>query len=329
MGMSGRSARARTIRARHQPQPAYSAAPGGEQRHRRAHGERRAGIRQTVHDHGRIQASPRHSRAKMCTPFDGNAEVQPRRRNRNFLSASHCRLRREDAGWRRTPPLGKHDPHRKWTDRMARGGIPKASIARLSNMIAAILWKREIKRRAFANLSLGPDATTVPGDDLLDDGETDAGSRKLGSVQPLKNPKQSIRVLHVEAGAVVAHMIDGLAITVGRADLDPRVGLERRYTLWRCRAGSSRRTATWTCRHAQLDDSQYRSRMLRLARTGSQFVSERAVHQFGHIDRLVFAIPRCRCVKKQECHRSFKFILTAPSRTKLMIRCPSASSLPA
>ena len=43
----------------------------------------------------------------------------------------------------------------------------------------ACVRQREIERRAFADLSLGPDPATMPGHDPLDDRQTDAGSGEL------------------------------------------------------------------------------------------------------------------------------------------------------
>src|SRR5581483_8104644 len=61
----------------------------------------------------------------------------------------------------------------------------------------------EIEDRALIDLRLGPDAPAVTRDDALDDGQAHAGAFELLiAVEPLKDPEQFVRVLHVEAGAV-------------------------------------------------------------------------------------------------------------------------------
>src|SRR2546426_9687670 len=69
---------------------------------------------------------------------------------------------------------------------------------------------------------------TVPGDDAPDGGETDAGALEVGSgMQSLEYAEQLIRILHVEAGAVVPDHEGPAAVRFDRGELDPRLRLLR------------------------------------------------------------------------------------------------------
>src|SRR6266576_4643343 len=60
-------------------------------------------------------------------------------------------------------------------------------------------------------------------DNAVDGSETDPGAFEiLGAMQPLENAEQLIRVLHIEANAVIAHEHGGIAIHFKVADLNHR-----------------------------------------------------------------------------------------------------------
>ena len=72
----------------------------------------------------------------------------------------------------------------------------------------------------------GPDPAAVAADDALDGGEADAGSGELGGgVEALEGGEQLVGEGHVEAGAVVADVVDGGAAGLLAAELDARGGL--------------------------------------------------------------------------------------------------------
>ena len=67
-----------------------------------------------------------------------------------------------------------------------------------------------------------PDPTSMTMDDALDECKSHSRSREffLG-VQPLEDAEQFVRVAHVEARAVVLHVVDDFAVLArSRADLD-------------------------------------------------------------------------------------------------------------
>src|SRR4029077_2984931 len=83
----------------------------------------------------------------------------------------------------------------------------------------------EVKCRALVDRRFGPDAAAVALNDALDDGEADASAFKIfRSVQPLKNFEQLVGVLHVKAGAVVAHEERLLAADSAGANFDCGIG---------------------------------------------------------------------------------------------------------
>src|SRR5919206_1152010 len=90
-----------------------------------------------------------------------------------------------------------------------------SSTSRISTVwsgMGRLSFQRKEKRGAAVGLRLGPDAPAMVVDDALHDRE--AHSRAgivLGPVQPLEHPKELVGVAHVEAGAVVAHKVDGFA----------------------------------------------------------------------------------------------------------------------
>lgn len=82
--------------------------------------------------------------------------------------------------------------------------------------------KREVERGAFSHCGFRPDRPAVRGNNPLHDTQADLFAFELRrSVQALERTEQLCRILHVEAGAIVAHEIGRLAVAFGAADLDP------------------------------------------------------------------------------------------------------------
>src|SRR4029453_6612445 len=70
---------------------------------------------------------------------------------------------------------------------------------------------------------LRPDPAAVPLDDPLDEGQSDPGPLVLVlAVQPLEDLEQLAGVAHVEAGAIVADVVHGLAVHLLGSYLDAR-----------------------------------------------------------------------------------------------------------
>src|SRR6202011_2898028 len=66
--------------------------------------------------------------------------------------------------------------------------------------------KREVEGRALIYRSLTPDLPAMAVDDALNGGQSYSGTFKLfRQMQTLKDAEQLVYVLHVKAGAVVAH----------------------------------------------------------------------------------------------------------------------------
>src|SRR5437660_12739144 len=87
----------------------------------------------------------------------------------------------------------------------------------------------EIERRAFARFALGPHAAAMTEHHALHDGESHASARELSrAMQALELPEQLAVISHVEAGAVVLHVVDVPRILADAAQLDrgdfPRSG---------------------------------------------------------------------------------------------------------
>src|SRR5689334_3334553 len=98
--------------------------------------------------------------------------------------------------------------------------------------VAAAGWGRvgqaEEECRALAQRCFGPDLTAVASERTLHGSETHTGALEVARcVQALKRREQLTRVLHIEAGAVVAHEEGGGRRRVS-AEFDSRVGLLRR-----------------------------------------------------------------------------------------------------
>ena len=91
----------------------------------------------------------------------------------------------------------------------------------------------------MADLALRRHLPSMAIDDPVHRGEPDARAGVIGGiVEPLKRPKQFLRVSHVKTRTVVANEVDRSVIARAAADFDPRLlGLRRRGT----RDGSGRR----------------------------------------------------------------------------------------
>src|SRR6267143_527515 len=76
-----------------------------------------------------------------------------------------------------------------------------------------LLGKCEIKCRAFVDLAVSPDSSAVPVDYALDNRQADARSFKLlGAMQPLKNAKKLVRVVHIKPDSVILDVVNLFAI---------------------------------------------------------------------------------------------------------------------
>src|SRR5208282_5079520 len=83
-------------------------------------------------------------------------------------------------------------------------------------------WHREIERGPFVHDAFSPYPAAVTGDDALHGRESDPGALEIfGQVQALEHTKELVRVLHVEADAVVSDEHDHvLASAISAPDLD-------------------------------------------------------------------------------------------------------------
>jgi hypothetical protein len=70
-------------------------------------------------------------------------------------------------------------------------------------------WQGEGEARPVADAAVGPDSATLAAHDASDDGQADARAGKLGAVQALEDSEELPGVGHVEAHAVVAHVVNG------------------------------------------------------------------------------------------------------------------------
>ncbi len=71
----------------------------------------------------------------------------------------------------------------------------------------------KVNRRPLSFRAFRPDASAMPGDDALDDGQPDAGAGKffLG-VQALEGCEELIGIAHIETGAIVSHIKDAFML---------------------------------------------------------------------------------------------------------------------
>src|SRR5262245_8623595 len=78
------------------------------------------------------------------------------------------------------------------------------SLTGLRCALRTVGFERELERGAATRLRLHVDAAAVPAHDLVDDGEADARAfESLFAMQPLEHLEELVRVVHVEADAVV------------------------------------------------------------------------------------------------------------------------------
>src|SRR5580704_13173621 len=88
------------------------------------------------------------------------------------------------------------------------------------------LFKGEEEGRAAADRGVSPDSSTMPAYGAVDSRQADArtGELVLG-VQPFEWAKDVVDVGHVEAGAVVAHVVHDLLASRLAREVDLRVRL--------------------------------------------------------------------------------------------------------
>src|SRR6266496_415664 len=92
-----------------------------------------------------------------------------------------------------------------------------------SMALTAVAREGEVELRPGAGLGLDPDPPAVTLDDLLADGEADAGAGVLGaSVQPLEDDEDPVQILRVDADPVVAHLEAPLLAMGDGGDVDRR-----------------------------------------------------------------------------------------------------------
>src|SRR5581483_1112429 len=84
-------------------------------------------------------------------------------------------------------------------------------------------FQGEKECRALIDVGFRPNASSVPMNNTLNDGQPDAGALVFfGAVQALENAEKFIGIFHVKADPVIPHVIDGRAVVVVAADLDER-----------------------------------------------------------------------------------------------------------
>src|SRR5205807_142648 len=84
--------------------------------------------------------------------------------------------------------------------------------------------KAEIEGGALTGAAVGPHPAAVTRDDPVHDRQADSGAlERLLRMQALKHAEEPVGVAHVEADAVVAHVIDDVGALTQRAHLDARV----------------------------------------------------------------------------------------------------------
>ncbi len=90
--------------------------------------------------------------------------------------------------------------------------------------------KGEVEGGAAFNFAFRPDAAALAGQDALDGCEADAGSGEVAfAVQALEGVEELLHIILIEAGAIVADRVDGLAGGRRRlcTELDAGVGVVR------------------------------------------------------------------------------------------------------
>src|SRR4030095_1203504 len=90
----------------------------------------------------------------------------------------------------------------------------------------AARWQGEEDGRTPADLRLHPDPPAMPLDDLLADRQTDAGSWvRTAVVQALEDDEDPLKILRLDADAVVAHAEDPVPIAGARRDVQQRLAV--------------------------------------------------------------------------------------------------------
>src|SRR3990172_2597332 len=94
-------------------------------------------------------------------------------------------------------------------------------VSPMALLVAAFAREGEQEARARARPGLDPDPAAMALDDLLADGEADAGARVLGArVQPPEDDEDPFPVLRVDADPVVAHREEPLLLARQAGDVD-------------------------------------------------------------------------------------------------------------
>src|SRR6185436_17905178 len=103
-------------------------------------------------------------------------------------------------------------------------GLSSTRRISLIGFLQGVLPQGEIEAGSLVRFPFRPHVPAVTMNDPLHRGEPDAGAREFGrGVQPLERSKQFIRVLRIEAGAVVADVERGRPVFVAaEADVDVR-----------------------------------------------------------------------------------------------------------
>ena len=90
----------------------------------------------------------------------------------------------------------------------------------------AALWDGEVQSCALADCAFDPHSALVAADDSLNCGQADSRSGELTvAVQALEGAEQTVYIGHVEAGAVVAHEVDGAIFGLVCSEFYPRLRL--------------------------------------------------------------------------------------------------------
>src|SRR3954452_15021848 len=114
-----------------------------------------------------------------------------------------------------------------WLSRSARdpfGGFGRAPVARVARLRGLGERQREVERGALARATLRPDPAAVLVDDLLADGEADAGALEaVRAVEAVEGAEDDVGLAGGEADAAVVHGDARHAVLHGRRDLHPRL----------------------------------------------------------------------------------------------------------
>jgi hypothetical protein len=84
--------------------------------------------------------------------------------------------------------------------------------------------QREVERCAVIDLRIGPDVPAVPSDNLMHNCQPKTGTLEFfRAVQAVKDRKQFIRLPHIEANAIVLHVVHSFSIHLAAANLNDRL----------------------------------------------------------------------------------------------------------